>query len=382
MTGKLLILAFGLLAALGILYTLAAAILVSRFARKARFEAYAAAEPVTIFKPLYGAEPRLIENLESFLDQDRDAPIQLLCGVHAESDPAFAAVQALRAARPADDISCVVDATRHGANAKIGNLVNMMPAARHDILIVSDSDMAASPDYLHQVVSALNQPGVGAVTCLYRGRGDAGFWSVLGAAGLSYQFLPGVIVSLSLDAGNVCMGSTIALRRATLDRIGGFARFAHILADDHAIGAAVRECGLAVVVPPMVMAHGSIDSSLGDLVRHELRWSKTIRQLSPAGYAGMVVSHPLPFALALMALAPVTGAAVTAATLAARLLLKSAIDRLCGARTASIWLLPLRDMLSFLVFLGGFGTASVDWRGERLRMDSEGRISADAETAS
>ena len=376
----LLILTCGLLAGLGILYTLVAALLVARFARRAAIVTTTPV-PVTILKPLYGAEPRLTENLESFLDQDWDAPIQLLCGVHAESDPAFAAIQVLRARRPADDITCIVDATRHGANAKIGNLVNMMPAARHEVVIFSDSDMAAGPDYLRRVVPALGQAGVGAVTCLYHGRGDAGFWSVLGAAGLSYQFLPSVIVSLALDAGKVCMGSTIALRRATLDRIGGLARFADVLADDHAVGSAVRECGLTVVIPPMVMAHGSIDSSLGDLVRHELRWSKTVRQLSPAGYAGMVMTHPLPFALALTMLSPPAGAVLTAATLAARLLLKRAIDRFCGARTASPWLLPLRDMLSFVVFLGGFGTASVDWRGERLRMDDEGRISANAETA-
>jgi ceramide glucosyltransferase len=368
-----LIIIVGALAAIGIVYTFIAATLVARFAGQPRAGA-AQAEPVTILKPLHGAEPRLAENLETFLTQRWDAPIQLLCGVRSQADPAFAMVEGLRARHPHADITIVVDDRAHGSNGKIGNLINMMAAARHDILVLSDSDMVVEPDYLDRVVSALGQPDAGAVTCLYRGRGDAGFWSVLGAAGLSWQFLPNVIVSLALRAGDVCMGSTIALRRGTLDAIGGFERFADILADDHAIGAAVRERRLAVVVPPMIVTHASTDRSFTELLRHELRWAKTVRQVNPAGYAGMIVTHPLPFALAALALAPMPGAALIAATIAARLLLVRAVQRLCRAGTASPWLLPLRDMLSFFVFLGGFAAGSVDWRGERLRMKERGRI--------
>ena len=375
----MLILAFGLLAGLGIVYTLSAAILIARFSRQPQ-GVTARREAVTILKPLHGPEPRLAENLETFLTQHSDAPVQLLCGLNSEADPAFAAVQKLKARHPNADITCVIDGRPHGANGKIGNLINMMPAAKHDILILSDSDLAAPSDYLEQIVSALDGPGIGAVTCLYRGRGDASFWSVLAAAGLSYHFLPNVITSLALKAGGVCMGSTIALRRATLDRIGGLERFADILADDHAIGAAVRACGLSVAVPPMVITHASADRTPADLLRHELRWAATVRQLNSAGYAGMITTFPLPFALMTLALAPRAGIVLLGAALAARLLLTDRVDRLCDARTASPWLLPLRDMLSFLVFLAGFVTGSVDWRGERLRMDRHGRISADAET--
>lgn len=375
----LLILALGLLAALGIFYTLSAAILVARFTRQPHRDV-AQPEAVTILKPLHGAEPRLVENLATFLDQRWDAPIQLLCGVHSEADGAFAAVEELKALRPDADIVCVASGGPHGANGKVGNLINMMPAARHDILILSDSDMVAPSDYLEQVVGALGRPGIGAVTCLYRGRGDAGFWSCLGAAGLSWQFLPGVVTSLALKAGDVCMGSTIALRRATLERIGGFERFADILADDHAIGAAVRKAGLAVAVPPLVMAHASSDRNLGDLLRHELRWAATVRQLNPAGYAGMITTHPLPFALLTLALAPLAGAALLAIAIGMRILLIREVDRLSGASSALYWLILPRDLLSFFVFIGGFLTGSVDWRGERLRMEDEGRISAGAET--
>jgi len=370
---------FGLPAALAIFYTLSAAILIARSTRQPHRE-LARPEPVTILKPLYGAEPHLTDNLESFVTQHWEAPIQLLCGVHSEADGAFTAVEELKSRHPDADIACIVDGTPHGANGKVGNLINMMAAAKHDIVILSDSDMVAPSAYLEQVVGALGEPGVGAVTCLYRGRGDAGFWSQVGAAGLSWQFLPGVITSLALEAGGVCMGSTIAMRRATLDRIGGFERFADILADDHAIGAAVRGLGLTIAVPPIVMPHASIDRDAGALLRHELRWAATVRQLDPAGYAGMIFTHPLPLALLTLPFSPIVGVGLLGAAAAMRLLLIREVDRLCGASTASPLLLPLRDILSFAVFIGGFFTGSVDWRGERLRMDGRGRISASGET--
>lgn len=370
---------FSLLAGIGILYTLFAATMVAGFGRQSPPSA-GNAQPVTILKPLYGAEPRLIENLATFLDQRWNAPIQLLCGVHSERDTAFAAVEALMARHPDADITCVADSRPHGSNGKVSNLVNMMTAARHDILILSDSDIAVTPDYLDQVVGALDRPGIGAVTCAYHGRGDAGFWSRLGAAGLSWQFLPNVVVSLAIDAGGVCMGSTIALRRATLEAIGGFERFADILADDHAIGAAVRELGLEVTVPPLVVTHGSADDSLAALLRHELRWAATVRQLNPRGYAGMIVTHPLPFALLTLPIAPTLGAWLLIGTIISRLLLIENVQRLCSGVAPSLALLPLRDLLSFFVFIGGFATGSVDWRGERLRMEARGRISASGET--
>jgi len=375
----ILTLALGLLTCFALIYTLFAAILIARFTRQPHAHV-TRPQAVTILKPLHGTEPRLAENLESFLNQRWGAPIQLLCGVRSDSDPALAAVEELKALHPDADITCVVGGVASGANGKVCNLINMMPAAKHDILILSDSDMAAPADYLRQVVAALVQPEVGAITCLYRGRGDAGFWSRLGAAGLSWQFLPGVITSLALGKGGVCMGSTIALRRATLERIGGFDRFADILADDHAIGAAVRELGFTIAVPPLVMPHGSADRSLADLVRHELRWAAPVRQINPAGYAGMIVTHPLPFALATLALSPLAGTALLIAATAMRILLIREVDRLAGTTSAPLWLLPLRDILSLGIFLAGFTTGSVDWRGERLKMNKCGQISADVET--
>jgi ceramide glucosyltransferase len=334
-----------------------------------------------LLKPLHGAEPRLMENLASFLAQEHDGPIQLLCGVQRGNDPAIAAIEALRARHPHATIDLVVDSTGHGANGKVSNLINMMPRAEHSILVLSDSDIVAAPDYLARILAALDTPGTGVVTCLYRGRGDAGFWSRVGAAGLSYQFLPGAVFGAALGLARPCLGSTIALRRETLDRIGGFASLADVLADDYAIGEAVNALGLGVSVPPMFVTHASAEVNFAELWRHELRWGVTVRDLVPAAYAGSLMGIPLPLALlgAVLVPAHAIGAAIVLLSLAVRVVVVSTVDAQLGERTEPIWMLPLRDCLSLAIFVATYFVRSVDWRGQRLKMVSKGHISADPE---
>lgn len=361
-----------LLALAGIGYTVHALIAVGRFARRPA-PAAVAGEPVSLLKPLHGAEPRLRENLASFLDQRWDAPVELVAGVQRTDDPAIAAARGL-ADSPGRSVHCVIDATPHGANAKVANLINLFPAATHDLLVLSDSDMSVPRDYLSQVAGALGQPGVGVVTCLYRGRGDAGFWSRVAAAGVSYGFLPSVVVSLSLGPVRACMGSTIALRRDTLAAIGGFPALADVLADDHAIGAAVRARGQAIAVPPMVLVHAATERSLAEVVRHELRWAATVRDIVSVGERiGLAFTQPVAPALLAALFLPRTGLAALAAALAVRALLWWRVDRWAGA-TAPLWLLPLRDILSTGVFVASLFVRSVDWRGQRLTMIANGRI--------
>ena len=364
------------LAVAGCVYLLAASWVTLRFFRAdevaPRFEA------VTLLKPLHGAERHLSANLATFLAQRHNGPLRMLCGIQRRDDPAILVVNALSARHPEVAIDRVVNATAHGANGKIANLINMEPHASNDVLILSDSDIAVAPDYLAQVLAALAVPGTGAVTCLYRGRGDGGFWARLGAAGLSYQFLPGAAFGSATGLARPCMGSTIALRRDTLDAIGGFRAFADTLADDHAIGAAVAALGLKVAVAPVCVVHASTDHSLGDLWRHELRWAATVRDLVPLAYAGSVIGLPLPLALIGALLVPLHGAAfiVVSVALAARFAVVTSVDRATHSRTAQLWMLPLRDCLSFAVFVASFGVRSVDWRGQRLKMGATGRIVA------
>jgi ceramide glucosyltransferase len=364
----LTVLLLSILAGIGIAYTLAAALLAGRWIAPAP---PLPADPpaVTILKPLHGAEPRLAGNLASFLRQDYPAPIQMICGVADGADPAAAVARAIGA-------DLVIDPARHGANAKVSNLINMAAGAHHPLIVLSDSDMAVAPDYLARLAAAIRAPGVGAVTCLYAGRGDAGGWSRLAAAGISWGFLPSVIIGLATGMAKPCMGSTIALSAETLAKIGGFARFADLLADDHAIGAAVRAEGLAVAVPPMILTHGCDEPSLTALIAHELRWNATVRMLDPLGFAGSIVTHPLPFALLAALTGPHLGLPVLIAALAARLALALRIDALTGRRTAPLLWLPCRDLLSFALFIATFCVRSIDWRGSRLRMGPQGRLSA------
>jgi len=367
------------LAVAGVGYSLLSLVAIGRFRSLPQPQAVQP-EPVSLLKPLHGSEPRLAANLATFLDQGWPAPIELVAGVRARADPAIAVAMALpqttdRIVRP------VIDPTDHGANAKIGNLTNMAPTATHDLIILSDSDMSVPCDYLAKVAATLATPGVGAVSCLYRGRGDAGFLSVLAAAGSSYHFLPSVLVGLMLGKGEPCMGSTIALRRATLDAIGGFEAFADILADDHAIGAAVRARGLKVAMAPLLLIHASDEASLGALVRHELRWAATVRQLIPLPeYLATIVTYPVPLALLAVPFLPLPAAAGLGAALLARFVVWRRIDHWSGSPSAPMWLLPLRDTLSFVVFLGSLVVRSVDWRGQRLRMDTNGRVRAPMES--
>lgn len=363
------------LALVGCGYQMFAAVALTRFFARSPVSA-AAPEPVTILKPLYGDEPRLADNLATFLDQDYDAAVQLLCGVSDAGDRAIGAVAQLKAVHPGRSIDLVVDPASHGANAKISNLVNLMPSARHDLLILSDSDMAVGRDYLKSVIAALGQPGTGVVTCVYHGRADAGMWSRLAAGTISYSGMPDIIVGLATGFAQPCMGSTIALRRETLVAIGGFERFADVLADDHAIGQAVGQLGLTLAVPPLMLIHACAEQNAGTLWRHELRWAATIRSLQPAGYAGSIVTNPLPLALIATALLGLPGIAIVLLSLVTRVILAKSVDRVAGATTAPLWLIPAIDCLKFAVFVASFFVTTVDWRGARYTMAANGGIIA------
>jgi len=381
------VLAWGLagLSLAGTLYTLAAAVTLWRFYRRPLGLPPLAATPgVTLLKPLYGAEPHLTENLASFIAQTYGGPVQMLCAVRRADDPAIAAVEALKRRYPAIRIDLVIDSTPHGSNRKIANLINLQGHIAHDVVVLSDSDMVAGDDYLTQVVAALDKPGTGAVTLAYNARGDLGLWSRLGAAGLSWQFWPGAVLGSVWRLAQPCMGSTIALRRSTLEKIGGFAPFADVLADDHAIGMAVKRLGLDVTVAPVLVTHASTEPSLAALWRHEIRWGATVRDVEPVGYVLSVIAMPLPLAfLVMLAHGPVEPGLVPGlviAALLARLGLAWVADRVGGSRSLGLWWLPLRDVLSFMVFCASLTTRSVDWRGSTLKLQPNGRILAEPES--
>jgi len=381
MTGHLLDLvaaAFAVLAGVGSLYTLVAVFLLRRFAGRPKPRA-TAFPGVSILKPLHGAEEGLDDNLKSFCRQDYPGPVQVIFGLREPADPAAVVVRRLQAELPGADLALVIDAKTTGANGKISNLVNMAPSIRHELLVIADSDIRVEADYLQCLSGAIAEPGVGLVTCPYRGIAAGGLWSQLAAMGINYHFLPSVLVGLAIGRADPCFGSTMALRRETLARIGGFEAFVNHLADDHAIGAAVRREAGRIEVPRMILGHICRERSAGEMLRQELRWARTLRLLDPAGFFGSAVTHPLPFALLALVLSSgsLWGVGTVVLALFCRLLLQSQVDRVIGpigAGSGSFWLEPIRDLLSFAVFVASHFTDAVTWRGQRFRVNRDGTL--------
>jgi len=369
--------AASLAAVVGCGYLIAAAVLVGRFARDAAPTRPLLTPGVSVLKPLHGAEPGLVDNLASFCVQDYPGPVQIVLGVQDANDAAVAVVERLRSVQTARDIDLVVDAKVHGSNRKVCNLVNMAPRIRHDVVIIADSDMRVDAGYLSRVIAALERPGIDAVTCLYVGVAVTGIWARLSVLAINAHFLPSVVLGLALGRARPCFGSTLALRGATLDAIGGFEPFVDRLDDDYAVGEALRAHGYRIAIPPFALAHMCAPTSAGELWRQELRWGRTIRSIDPAGYAGSIVAHPLPLALIAIALgagstALLPAAGIAAAAIACRMVLLRQVERAYDLPPQPYWLVPARDLLSFVLFVVSFLGRDVSWKGHRFRMVAGG----------
>jgi len=374
-------LAAGLLCAaslIGVVYLILAGLAVRRFLALAP-AVPTVRPPVTLLKPLRGADYELEANLRRF-GRLAYPEYQIVFGVQDEADPAVAIVRRLIAERPPADMTLVVDSRLYGSNGKISNLINMLAAARHDLLVISDSDMRVGADYLDPLVAELERPGVGIVTCLYRGAAAPGAWSRLGAMFISYGFLPSVLVGRWLGARFGCFGATMALSRRTLEAAGGFEALKDILADDYALGARVRALGLELVLSRYLPDTVVEEPSFRHLLAHELRWARTMRGIAPAGYAASVITIPVPLALLAALLWPAAGLTALAIALAARLAQVAWLARMQGFPAPSAWLVPVRDLLSFGLVIASFCGTAISWRDQRFRVDAEGRLSAERES--
>lgn len=361
--------------AIGCVYLWYACNVVAKFAQQ--HAPRAAVQPaVSIMKPLRGEDPALAENLRSFLRQEYPT-FQLVCGVAEAGDPAAVVVRQLIGEFPQADIALVVDATQHGTNLKVANLRNMLPAAKHDLLVLADSDMRVGAEYLAAVTAPLvANSAVGLVTCLYRALSAGGLWSDLASLHINHGFLPQAVVGEALGQGAGCFGATMAFDRATLAAAGGFEALADKLADDHALGQAVRRLGKRVALSPYLVDDILAEASFLGLFRHELRWARTIRLVAAPGFAGSVVTYPVPLALLALCLAAVPWAAAVMLVLALviRGICGRRIDRALRLKAAPFWLFPVRDLLSFGVFIASFLGRSVAWRDRRFRIGPEGQL--------
>lgn len=334
----------------------------------------AAPRPVSVLKPLKGAEPELYDNLASFCRQD--APdFELLFGVRDPKDPAVDVVRRLQRQWPNRSLRLFV-APDLGANPKVAILHELCRRARHEVLVVSDSDIRVGPDYLRRVVGPLHDPGVGLVTCLYRARGIRRLPEALEALYIDFTFLPSVAVGSFIPRLRTALGATIAVRRADVLRAGGYGVIADRLADDHAVAAMLTRPGRVCRLSSCVVEHAGGAMTWRDLWQRGVRWARTIRSAEPRRYLGLPVTFAVPCATLLAA---ASGGAtwtwsVLAATVLLRMVVAGAIAVRIGDRTAWHWLawLPIRDWLDVAVWGAGLVGDAVVWRGVRYRVRPDG----------
>ncbi|MGH8294112.1 MAG: bacteriohopanetetrol glucosamine biosynthesis glycosyltransferase HpnI [Steroidobacteraceae bacterium] len=371
-------------AALGYAITACAAVRLwrnngGRRSRHAAGEPRSPQPPVTVLKTLCGAEPGLDNCLRSVCEQDYPGRVQIVFGVAHPADPALAVLDGLKRDYPQLELTVVVDPTRHGASAKVSNLINMMRAARYDRLVLADSDVRVPPGYLAAVTAPLADPQVGIVTCLYRGVPRPGPWSLLGALFINDWFIPSVRVAALFGSRAFAFGATIALRRDALEAVGGFTAIVDQLADDYRLGELTRRRGLRTVLSDVVVDTSVDERTLAQFVQHGLRWLRTVRVVRPGGYALSVVTFSLPVAALGCALArgtPVT-LSLLGATAALRLMLHCAARGPEPAPTrlwTGLWALPISDILGFALWSWGFVTRQVHWRQSRYRVARDGSV--------
>jgi ceramide glucosyltransferase len=341
-----------------------------RTPRTAARDGYA---PVSVLKPLCGAEPHLYENLASFCEQ-RHPRFQVLFGVASAADPAVAVVRRLQAEYPECDLELVIDARVYGKNLKVSNLINLAECAKHDRIVIADSDIAVEPDYLTRVTAPLADPSVGVVTCLYHARSVGGFWTRIGAQFVDAWFAPSVRIAHLGGSSRFGFGATLALTRDTLDRIGGLKALKDELADDYWLAELPRQFERRTVLSEVNVATDVAEPSFGPLWLRETRWLRTIRSLNPAGFSFLFITFTAPWLMIGAVLAWRWG--VTPLGVAAALLVAAgAVGRLTlhargTLQARTFWrdlpLIPVRDTLLTLEWLvAAFGTQVV-WRGARM----------------
>jgi ceramide glucosyltransferase len=334
--------------------------------------------PLTVLKPLCGAEPSLYENLRSFCEQDYPE-FQIVFGVLDPTDAALSVVERLVAEFPSLPIDVVINSQLHGGNRKTSNLINMLAQARHDVLVMADSDARVGPDYLKTVSAPLLDRVVGLVTCIFRGIATPRLWSRLGAMYINEWYMPSVLLARLFGHQSYVSGQTICLRRDTLQAMGGLQVIADHLADDYQLGEQVRGLGLRIVLSHYMPTAEHDEASFDSLHRHELRWMSTLRILRPRSFRLIFFSFSLPLAalgIVLNAADPVFSTAAWALfefTIVARLTLYG-VYRLRDDRNLllDLWLVPVRDLLVCWVWWRSFFISRVTWRGREFDVDARG----------
>jgi ceramide glucosyltransferase len=328
---------------------------------------------VSILRPLAGAEDNTEANLRSLFEQ-RYAEFEVLLSVHDEADPAASIARRVMADYPRIPAHLIVAGASPFPNAKVWSLRALLPEARYEAVVMSDSDIRLEPDALTTMLTELAQPGVALVTCPYRAVGGPRFWPKIEALGLNTEFLGGILTARLLNGMDFAVGCTIATRRAEIETIGGMQNLQRYLAEDFMMGRLVRDSGKTVVLSRCIIEHHIGNDTFLKNWKHRLRWARSTRRSRRIGYLGELFTKTTAIAIALWIAAPAAwGFAVIGLLFRAGAQWATAIWVLEDPLVARYWwLLPVEDIASFLTWLLGFFGKTITWRGRKLVLAADG----------
>lgn len=333
---------------------------------------------VTVLKPIKGLDRQMYENLASFLGQDHPR-FQVIFCLHDPGDPALPLLRKLASDFPEADAEIVISGHRIGYNPKVNNLSNAVPYIKHDLLMISDSDVRVEVDFLRRAVRAMEDPSIGLATFFYISRGAGGLGSAFEALSIDAQFIPQALVAAVLGGVRFAMGTAILVRRSVFESIGGFPALSQHLADDFRLGQAVSSSGIRVMLAKPVVATVPEDRGLSEHFSHVVRWMSTIRVCSPVGYLGSALLHGFAFLglhILLFGPTPLT-LSLLALTAVCRMACVAWIHLVCLRNPAVLRLLPLlplADLAQAAAWLAGLRTRMVSWRGETYIVEPGGRL--------
>jgi ceramide glucosyltransferase len=359
-------------------YYLACIFASERFFSKLSAPGPSSLPPVTIMIPLCGKDFEAHENYASFCHLDYP-DYQIVFGVASEEDSSIPVIWKLTADFPHVDIDLVIDSSGIGENPKVNNLHNMVRMAKHEIIVLVDSDVRVEANYLSSIVSELIGERASLVTCLYRA-GEAPNWaSKIEAVGITGEFAPGVLVAWLTEGVSFAFGATIMTTKENLEAIGGFHAIADYLADDYMLGRLMSQGGGKVMVSSHVVELVLPPTTLRSMLKHQTRWARGIRACRPWGYFGSIVTHGTALAVLLMLFTQ--GSALSLSILAITLFTRMAMIRQVGIQRFSdrllrryFWLVPLRDLFGFVVWCLGQVGKTVEWRGRTFTLTRDGKM--------
>jgi len=333
---------------------------------------------VSIIKPIKGLDANSRQNLESFCAQDYPV-FQIVFALQSQEDPCLPVIRKLAADYSGLDIAIVINPDVHGPNGKVSNLINAFPVIKYDIIVIADSDVRVTADYLAKISAQFSAAEVGLVTSLYRGAEVASTATAIEALGFTAEMIPNVIVAERLEGLSFALGASMAVRRKALEEIGGFDALADYLADDYQLGNMIHKAGWKVALSGDFVESVMQHETLADILARQLRWCRTMRVSRPLGYLASGITHPFPAIAASFAVAGCWQTAFAAAVIlyVIRGAILTFFSRSClkdGLLPGYLWLLPLRDALSTATWAAAFAGNSVRWRGETFILKADGKM--------